>query len=223
MAKLAYGISKPKTTETDVLICVLSDTFSKDTITFENGGSDAEVPVGTVLGEVKYDAVAEPACVGTGDGTLTAISLGENAKVGDYIIRCTTGGASAVFSVTGPDGYLIGIEIGHNADFISQHLDFTLTAGATPFAKGDTFTVTIASPSSKIFKVVDDAATDGTQVASAVLLRHHILSADEQVSTRALTSNGHVKSENLVFPDTFDQAAKDLATTQLAAVGIVSF
>jgi head decoration protein D len=222
MSLLGTSSATPDSSESDVLLRTLSDAFSKDTITVVNGSSDAELRVGSVLGEVKYAAVAEPGCVGSGDGTLTAISLGKNAKIGDYTVLCTTGGASAVFSVTGPDGYLIGIEIGHNADFESPHINFTLTAGSAAFAKGDTFTVTVSSPSSKVFKVVDETATDGTQVAAAVLLRHLNMVADEQVDTIGLVGMSHVKSGGLIFPDSFTSGEEAVAVSQLKSVGIAA-
>lgn len=221
MSKLSYGFAYPKSTETDVLVHSLDDAFSKSDIVFVNGNVEAEFKCGTVLGKIKFDDPVIAVDAGnTGDGTIDGLTLGNAAKIGIYEILCTTGGASAVFSVRDPDGYLIAVDLANDTAFDNAQLSLTVATGATAWAKDDVVHINVAAPATEKFVVVDAAATNGSQIASAVLLQHLELSASEEVATRALMWTGQVRADALIFPDAFDQAAIDLAVSQLSSVGI---
>jgi len=222
MTQLGTSKFTPDITEGDVLVRFLDADFSKKGITFENGNAETSVKVGTVLGAVRFKDLTVPAVVGSGNGTIGGLSLGAAAKPGDYIIKCTTGGASARFSVQNPEGALVGIDIAPGAAFVSPQLEFEITAGATDFSKGDTFTVTVEEYEEPVLKTLDPNATDGSQVASAVLLRNHDLAADAQVTTLAVVAFADVRASALIFPSSFDQAAMDKAKTQLKAAGVAA-
>lgn len=74
----------------------------------------------------------------TGNGTVTAITGGSNLKPGAYGIKFT--GATA-YNVTDPDGNLLASVTALGA-YTNGEIGWTVTAGGTPFAAGDGFTIT---------------------------------------------------------------------------------
>ena len=62
----------------------------------------SRIPVaGNVLGQILYAAPAVPVVVGTGNGVMSAITLGSKVKIGTYTVKAT--GATA-FTITDPNG-----------------------------------------------------------------------------------------------------------------------
>ncbi len=75
-----------------------------------------------------------------GNGTISAVTVNGSAS-GSYTVTMTS---STAFSVTGPGATAIGTgTVG--AAFTGGGLTFTITAGATPFAADDAFTITVAA------------------------------------------------------------------------------
>ncbi|MDD3371901.1 MAG: head decoration protein [Alphaproteobacteria bacterium] len=141
-------------------------TISRETATVLAGQN---LKAGHVLGKVSIGAASGAAVSGnTGDGTISSVSVGTGAKVGDYKITCIEPATGAgTFSVEDPDGVTIG-----SADVgtaFAGEINFTLTAGSTDFAAGDAFTVTVAAGSGK-YKEYNPANTDGSQTPVAILL-----------------------------------------------------
>jgi flagellar hook protein FlgE len=78
-----------------------------------------------------------PAFTGTGNGTMTGVTVG-GASVAETITMIAVDASH--FSVTGSvSGALGTATVG--TPFTSGQLDFTVTAGSTPFVAGDAFTV----------------------------------------------------------------------------------
>lgn len=98
---------------------------------------------GKLVGDWEYtpDVTAIGAATGgnTGNGTITLVTAGPDAKDGVYTIRMT---AATTFTVSDPDGLALkpGTALGA---YTSDAINFTLTAGGTPWAAGDTLTVTV--------------------------------------------------------------------------------
>lgn len=80
----------------------------------------------------------------TGDGTLGTVTV-SGANSGVYALRVTAASADAGdFTVTGPDGAEVGTgTVG--VEFDEGGLTFTLSDGATDFAEGDGFDITVAA------------------------------------------------------------------------------
>lgn len=128
----------------------------------------AMVP-GQVLGKITVGAATAAAVAGnTGNGTMGAVTLGAGAKAGVYKLTIIEAAANAgAFVVEDPDG----VTIGHGnvaSAFSAGGLAFTLADGATDFAAGDQFTITVAAGSGK-HVAYNPAATDGSQVAAGIL------------------------------------------------------
>jgi hypothetical protein len=70
-------------------------------------------------------------------------------------------------------------------------------------------------------KAIDPAATDGTQIATAVLLQSIDATAGDKPSGIAVTRQSIVAHHALVWPATITAEEKATATAQLEAVGIL--
>jgi hypothetical protein len=82
-----------------------------------------------------------------------------------YIVEFT---AATTFVVLDPDGIQIGNGVTGTAFSVSDHIDFTLTAGGTPMVAGDGFNITVAAGSGK-YAPYAAAGTDGTATVAGIL------------------------------------------------------
>ena len=128
---------------------------------------------GALLGKQTTDTVPTTGTAdggNTGNGTMGSVAAGgTELQPGVYTIRCiAAAGDAGDFEVRAPDGSLVGIAIVGTA-FTSPHLDFTIADGATDFAVGDLFTVTVAG--SGKWKLSLAAATDGSQNPRGILVQ----------------------------------------------------
>lgn len=137
-------------------------------VVFLNGAVSAGLPIGAVLGMFLASATGTAAAmVGTGNataGTITA-TADKNLKQGVYTVRMT---AATTFNVFDPDGALVWVAGANTATIAVNGLSFVVTAGATPAVAGDTIAITVAG--TEKYKLVEDTATDGTQVGRVVVV-----------------------------------------------------
>jgi len=120
------------------------------------------LPRGTVLGQQSAAPVTAAAAGNVGNGAIGAISKGPAALIGTYYLRAT---GPTTFTVVAPtEDDLPDATVG--TPYISAGINFTLTAGATPFAAGDTFTFTNAA-ANYVLSVA--TAVDGSQFPTAIL------------------------------------------------------
>lgn len=100
----------------------------------------------TPMGEVTIGGSSASASgvTGTGNGTVTGLAATAIAKIGAYTLLCTVAVANAgTFSVTDPDGILIGnatVGVAFNVNGLS----FTINDGSTDFTVGASITVTVS-------------------------------------------------------------------------------
>lgn len=123
------------------------------------------LPRGTVMGKVTIGAITSAAKAGgnTGNGTNTLLTAGTKTIAGVYQIRMLT---ATTFTVTDPNGE--PLPNGVNGAYANRGLNFTITAGGTPFVAGDGFDVTVAAGSNSWKKSVA-TAVDGSQEPAAIL------------------------------------------------------
>jgi hypothetical protein len=163
---LASFISEASFTPDDGL--VLSPTVSRK-ITLVSGQN---LKRGSVLGRVNAGAAGSAAKSGgnTGNGTLTldaSTPVLPGAKAGIYTVRLITVAAnSGTFRVTDPDGFVLG-DVAVGATF-SNDVKFATADGATDFALGDGFDITVAAGSGK-FALSLAGAADGSQTPASIL------------------------------------------------------
>lgn len=120
---------------------------------------------GTVLGRASLKSLVASAATGTGNGSITGLTVGGGAEVGVYQLKAT---AADKFTITDPTGDAVGTAT-VGTPFTSNQLNLTITAGATAFVAGDAFTVTV-SPATDAYSQSVRTATDGTQVPCAILV-----------------------------------------------------
>ncbi len=141
--------------------------FSREQITVLSG---QVLEAGHVVGRVTLGAATSAAFAGNAanTGTIGAVSVGLGAKPGVYTLVCIEPATNAGrFTVEDPDGILVGVATVAVA-FSAGGLGFTIAGGATDFASGEGFTITVAAGSGKVTEY-DPANTDGSAVPAGVL------------------------------------------------------
>jgi len=154
---------------------------------FAHNGAQVAGPGGRVLAACVRTYPSLPTAqtyAGTGDGGLTVQtpSTGPGALTGDYEIRCIEAAAPARFLITGPDAVPVGVAtVGVLFDGPVRIL---ITAGAVPFALGDTWTLTVEE--AEQFVVITVPFADATPRTETVWRRGVSLSPGS--SWRELTT-----------------------------------
>lgn len=121
---------------------------------------------GTVLGEtLTCSAVAASGNVGT--GTITGLSVGAGVRPGAYRLLCIEPAPNGgVFSLEDPVGVTFGrVVVG--VPYVGP-LRLTLNDGASDFAAGDLFVLTVGPTSPRSVKRATPGATDGTSWPMAI-------------------------------------------------------
>ncbi|MGH8541758.1 MAG: head decoration protein, partial [Stenotrophobium sp.] len=121
---------------------------------------------GTVLGLQTTGAGATAAALGTntGNGTVGALStVAVPTQIGNYLATFTS---ATAFSVVAPSGASAAGAVG--VAFAALGIGFTLTAGGTAFAAGDTFTITAVASVGKPTATSAPGTNVGNGTCSAV-------------------------------------------------------
>lgn len=148
-------------------------------------------------------------------GTMGAIVVSAGAKAGNYkltILDPVTD--KGTFAVEDPDGIVIGTGIVASA-FSAGGLAFTVSDGSTNFVAGEGFDITVAAGSGQYY-AYDDANTDGSEVAAAILLES-VDATSAAISAAALVRLAEVKKDILQWDSAVDSTAKTKAYASLAA------
>lgn len=197
--------------------------LSRETVTV-NVPAETTLQSGTILAIVGL-AAASVAVGGsnTGDGTFTLAdpSVVGGAVPGDYVVTITeaaTDGGN--FQVEAPSGEVIGL--GSVGAAFADQIAFTIADGATDFAVGDTWTVTVEA-SDIAYSAHDTAGTDGEAIARAVLLTELVNSTESATTETAviIARSAEVFADKLIYETGATTADKAAANAQLAASGIV--
>lgn len=169
-----------------------------------------------------------PTVVGTGNGTISAISLGPAAKTGEYLARCvvavTNGGT---FEIVGPTGAVVAeaqIVAGAGGTLVlsdQQHLNITFTDAGTDFAVGDVFHIPVYNELVKKAVAWDPTTFDGRHKASGVLYGNVDASLAD-IQGVALVRMAVVLDSALQYAAAITAAQKVSAKADLAALGIVA-
>lgn len=187
-------------------------------------GPEQEFEAGTVLalmaqaGGVTTDAAAVDG--NTGDGTIAMAdpAVNSKAKNGVYSVIFTD---ETAFKVEDPNGVEIGI--GAPGAAFNKEVKFTITAGATAFAAGDRFTITVGVENPGDYQAVayNPNGSDGSEKASAIAIYPAKTGKDETVSIAAIFRDAEVNSNCIAWPEGITAEKKAAAIADLAAVGIL--
>ncbi|MBD1412864.1 head decoration protein [Burkholderia contaminans] len=166
---------------------------------------------GTVLGQVSsYSVEVAKGATNAGNGTVGSISTGPSAKIGAYTLTATS---ATNFNVTDPEGNALAAATVGTA-YASNDINFTITAGATAFSAGDTFSLTVVNAIGTFIESVK-MASDGSQTPVAILVDNVDASAGP-VATAAYVM-GEFNARALIFDPSWTIAT---LTTALRPYGI---
>ncbi|KVZ18633.1 hypothetical protein WT88_29580 [Burkholderia stagnalis] len=147
---------------------------------------------GTVLGQVSSLNVETKAGSNAGNGSVGSISLGASPQIGAYVL---TAKSATDFGVVDPEGNVLADATVGTA-YTSSEINFTITAGATAFAAGDTFTLTVVNAIGTFIESVK-TASDGSQTPVAILVDNVDASAGP-IATAAYVM-GEFNARALIF------------------------
>lgn len=166
-------------------------------------------------------AAATAWATNTGTGTMGAITVSTGVKVGTYKLAIIEPGSNVgTFLVTDPDGLIVGRGVVASA-FSAGGLAFTLADGtAQDFISGDGFDIVIATGSGE-YVAYDDDNTDGSDIASGILLDGVNATSAAQDAV-AIVRLAEVASSRLVWASTNDATDKANGLADLALNNILA-
>jgi|GEM_PF-297648 len=169
-----------------------------------------------------------PTVVGTGNGTISGLSLGPDAKTGHYRVECieaiTNGGA---FKVVGPDGdevavgYIVAGAGGTLVLANQRQLNLTITDGSTDFAVGDYFNVAVFNELSGKVVAWDPTTYDGRDDVAGILYDAVDASAGDLPGV-LVSRDAEVRKSALQWAAAITAAQKESAYRDLAARGVIA-
>ncbi|WP_186224577.1 head decoration protein [Burkholderia gladioli] len=186
-------------------------------------GGAAIILAGQVLGFKPGGVVNAVAADGnTGNGVLTADAstpVLTGAQLGVYKAVCTVAAANGgTFQVTDPAHNVLGNAVVGTA-FATQ-IKFTIADGATDFVVGDEFDIEVQAIAG-VYEPLNPAASDGTQTAAAISFN----TVDATLSDKpgsVVIRDAEVNGGELIWPPAATAAQIAAATTQLAALGVIT-
>ena len=151
----------------EFLLSEANGSRSRENIVIAAGAG--QLVAGTVLAVITAaNAVVATAAPGnTGDGTVGSTSAQSEAVSGDYTLIITSA-EEGEFELIGPSGGTIDSGMVGQA-FNALGIGFTVTAGETDFADGDSFTLSVNANLGEYVAYDADGANDGRRTASAIL------------------------------------------------------
>lgn len=165
---------------------------------------------GTVLGMVTSLDAISTAGTNTGNGTIGSLASGTGAKAGVYTIVATS---ATTFTVVDPEGIALPNATA-GAAYSQSGIGFEITAGATAFVAGDSFSITVVDAVGQ-YKLSVATASDGSQNPSAVL------ADDADASAGPVTAGAYMLAEVNARAITFDPSwTVQTVTAALRSVGI---
>jgi len=203
--------------------------FRNETIEF--GGADTLAP-GTIMARQTVDtAVANGAADGgnTGDGTVTVVSVVAGPVVplaGAYILECTAAVTNGgVFKLEDPNGSLVAsdliLTVGAGAATVLEAggLQFTVTDGATDFAVGDFFTLTVVANGDLVPYAI--AGAGGAQIPIAILTYEVVATGVQDIPSRVGVSGKYRKEKLIIDADGDGSSITNAILDQLRSYGLV--
>lgn len=122
-----------------------TDLYGLEGVIFDGVRFDSNAGEGLLITGSSPEVVSES---GTGNGTVTDLSVYGPTKVGNYTLSCITAAANGgTFRLTDPDGVIISSSLvmtagaGVATDFYAGGLHFKITDGAVDFATNKVFTI----------------------------------------------------------------------------------
>ena len=201
------------------LLSEAEDCRSREAVTVA-GGADPGLVAGTVLGKVLTAGATVAAGGGnTGNGVFTLDATDPvlaGAAVGAYVVTITEAATDGgQYEVLSPAGASLGTA--NIGDTFANQIKFVIADGATDFAVGDTWTVTVAADSDGYYVRHAPAATDGSEIVAGVLFEGVIGTDVRTIHAR----DCQVVKAHLTYASGADAAAIAATDAALKALGII--
>ena len=176
-----------------------------------------------VVSLVTSSAAADGSNTGNGVITMDATApVAAGAKNGVYrVVNELVATNSGEFVVYDPDGIEIG-RVAVAATFSNQ-IKFVIADGATDFAIGDAFSITVGIEESD-YQIVayNPAGTDGSQRAAGILWEGVTTDGTNLGAGVVITRAAEVRGVDLVWPATITAIQRADALRQLEKFGIIA-
>ncbi len=220
MAPTSYA--EPKHTEA-FMISEGPHTRSRDeAVILAGSGAERVLTAGMVIGKRLVGATASSSAGANnvGNGVLGTVTPATSAKRGRYTLTIVEPGANVgAFVLADPSGRIVGH--GNVASAFTGELGFTLADGATDFVAGDFFNIDVAGGTEKWVRH-DPAATTGEQVAAGILRADVTAPDGADAKGVAFVRDAEYNSAEVTYSSGANDAAKALARSQLAEVGLIA-
>lgn len=155
----------------------------------------------------------------TGNGAMGAITVDNNAIAGDYVLTVIKAATNAGdFQVVDPNGKVVGLGT-VAAAFSAGGLSFTLADGATDFAVGDTFTITVEAGSGN-YAMHDPSGSDGRESAAALLF-DAVDATTANADGVSISRDAEVNGDELTWITGISAGNKAAGITALSTNGII--
>lgn len=174
---------------------------------------------GTVLGLITLGAAnAALNVANTGNGTISAVTVGAAAVPGTVNIVFTS---ATAFTVKKVDGTNVGGGTGTVGNaFSGGGLGFTITAGSTAFIAGDNGTIVVDVGSGK-YKPYDPDGVDGSQTAAGILVDLAVDATSADQKCVVVVRDAVVMPSMLIYADGTTDGEKADALLELRAERIL--
>jgi hypothetical protein len=201
----------------EFIVTEANGSLSRESATVLSGQN---LKAGHVLGKVAVGTATGAAVSGnTGNGAISAVSAGATAKAGVYTANLIEPAANGgTFSVEDPDGVNVGTAVVGTP--FAGPVNFTIADGATDFAAGDRFAITVAAGSGK-YKEYNPANTDGSQTAVAILYASVDATGGDTEGV-VIARHAEVNAEELIWFSGADTNQKSAGLTQLKTHDILA-
>lgn len=196
----------------DVISYLCEKDYSNEAVTVASG---QDLEVGAVLGRILTPTIVRTGA--TGNGTISALTLGMGIKEGRYTATFTSTGATATANLTDPAGKFLGV-ITVGTAFVCDDFAVTFSDGATDFDDNDVVYWDVVGST---VEALDQAGTDGTQVAFGILLANVDATAAAQKSAAVVRGEVLINTDGLKWNNTITTAQKNVAIAQMKRNGLV--
>lgn len=197
--------------------------YHTDAVTVLSGQN---LVAGAVVGAVPAGTSASAAKAGgnTGNGTFTldaTTPILPGAKEGVYRLHCIAAATNnGTFRLEDPDGFVLGDTVmAAGAGTVSEQIKGALADGATDFAVGDGFDITISALTSKITEY-NPTGTDGSQIVRGIMYDNVNATSADKPGVIVRRGPAIVNVNDLTWKSGATTAQKNTAIAALLALGI---
>lgn len=197
----------------EFILSLANEFRSRENVVVASGQT---LQAGTVIGFLTALNQPTAGSANVGNGTITVSGIGAGARVGSYAVKMTSTGATAAFTVTAPDGALVGTGAVGTA-FSGGGIAFTIADGAADWTIGDTLTFPVARGAAKAW---DPGNSDGSETVGGIIIYAVDASAGAKRSA-AVVRDATVNGRHLMWKSGLTAANKETGKTGLRALGII--